>query len=84
MVKDNCCHPQYAVVDGTCTLCNTCAHTVTTQTGLRMPLLYGSAPIIECNHCNYYQLSMPGKNEWREGPVELKIAEAEKRIEEMC
>lgn len=73
----NCSHPEYAVVDGVCTLCNGCAHIEYEMSAIRMRLRYGSAAAYVCKNCGAYQLQTPGINRWQAGPYEQKAREAE-------
>lgn len=77
MIKEKCVHPEYAVVDGTCTLCHGCAHTQTAPAAARMRLRYGSAAAVVCQGCGAYQLQLTGANPWHQGPYETAVAEAE-------
>lgn len=77
MLKEKCSHPEYAVVDGHCTLCQGCAHAQTAPAAARMRLRYGSAAAVVCQGCGAYQLQLPGPNTWHAGPYETAVAERE-------
>lgn len=68
MLIDKCSHPQFAVQ----------------STDKRYPLLYGSSATEECTLCASFRLVRGCKDDWQAGPIDKKIAEAEKQLDELA
>lgn len=70
MLKDNCPHPQYAVM----------------PSDKRYLLRYGSAATEECSLCGAFRLTgrVHKLEEWRSGPLSERIAEVQRQQDEEC